>query len=246
MNGFVFYDGPSRLNGERVLGIATKVQNQKKDANEKTGAMVQIYILVKDQSPVEARHSGQDEAICGDCLHKQGTCYVRIEQGPTQVWKAFHRGAYPEISIQDGRAALAGKYCRLGTYGDPAAIPFAVWALLLKDAAGWTGYTHQWKRPSASQYRRYCMASCDTEAEYKEAKRQGWRAFYVLPKNTATKPQGAMLCPASEEAGKKLHCVDCRACEGTGGPHKAHVYIPVHGVTFKQERFAQLIQIGAR
>jgi hypothetical protein len=88
------------------------------------------------------------------------------------------------------------------------------------------------------------MASCDTEEEYNQARANGWRAFYVVPKGFAGKVADAFLCPASEEAGKKLQCVDCMACNGTHAGRKASVFIPVHGVAFKQTRFNNLIQIG--
>ena len=39
---------------------------------------------------------------------------------------------------------------RLGTYGDPAAVPSYVWESLLSRAKGWTGYRHQAKQSEAA------------------------------------------------------------------------------------------------
>jgi hypothetical protein len=36
-----------------------------------------------------------------------------------------------------------------------------------------------------------------------------------------------VLCPASEEAGKKLTCQECLACGG--GNRQGSIYIPAHG-----------------
>lgn len=243
MNGFIFYDGPSALDGKPILGIAVGLHTR--HTNQKTGAMVQTYILRKDLSPTVALQTGEDVSVCGDCIHRElKSCYVRVDNGPLIVWKASQRGIYPRVSHKQAAETLKGRTVRLGTYGDPAAIPFAVWSNILRYVTEWTGYTHQWKRPEFSEFKRYCMASADNKEEYNRARANGWRAFYVLPKHSEEKPDGAFLCPASEEGGKKLTCIDCTACNGTLGQGHASVYIPVHGIAYKQTRFAELIQIG--
>lgn len=63
MRGFVFYDGPSALDGAPIIGIA--VLHSK---NRKTGNMVQTFIIRADQSPLEAIATGDDASICGDCV----------------------------------------------------------------------------------------------------------------------------------------------------------------------------------
>ncbi len=61
MLGAVVYDGPSRLDGERVVCVVTgfHVVN-----NPKTGDMLQTWILRADQHPMEARKSGADFSVC--------------------------------------------------------------------------------------------------------------------------------------------------------------------------------------
>lgn len=247
MNGFVLYRGPSVLNGAPIVAIATGLQAARRHArrgvNAKTGAMVQVYILAGGRNPVRAHRAGIDAAVCGECLHRQGSCYVRLDQGPLQVWRAYQRGRYRQVSPQVARAALAGLPVRLGAYGDPAAVPTAAWETVLGQAAMHTGYTHQWATCDQA-LARWCMASCDTAEETVQARAAGWRTFTVVPAGTATGPDKAMLCPASDQAGKLVHCVECKACDGTAGGRTAHVWIPVHGAQHKQVVFERLIMIG--
>ena len=64
-NGVVLYRGPSRLDGAPIVVVATGLQRPSE--NEKTGPMVQTWILRSDEHPVSAVHSGADASICGDC-----------------------------------------------------------------------------------------------------------------------------------------------------------------------------------
>jgi len=45
-----------------------------------------------------------------------------------------------------------------------------------------------------------------------------------------------VVCPASEEAGKRTPCSDCRACGGTSAKARASIVIMAHGKT--KARFA--------
>jgi hypothetical protein len=241
--GFIAWQGASELDGQPIALVFVRGSH-----NRKTGGVVQTYILRSDVSPTAALKSGADASICGDCKHRPtvsgglGSCYVRVENGPLIVFKTMQRGKYPTLTLEEASAQIAGENIRLGAYGDPAAVPTHVWHSLLAGAKDWTGYTHQWKH--ADGLKPFCMASCDTAEEYNQARANGWRAFYVVPKGFAGKVADAFLCPASEEAGKKLTCVECMACNGTHTGRKASVFIPVHGVAFKQTRFNNLIQIG--
>src|SRR3546814_9892527 len=113
--------------------------------------MVQTYIIRTDVDPVTAVREGADASICGDCPHRgDGTgkgrsCYVTLIHGPSTVYKAYKRGVYPKVDAFAAAALFAGRMIRLGTYGDPAAAPRSLWTVALSQAAGWTGYTHQWR-----------------------------------------------------------------------------------------------------
>lgn len=247
-NSVLLWEGPSQIDGAPIMLVATGIKNA--SSNRKTGAMVQTYIIRRDVSPVEAIHTGADESICGNCQHRgevvkgdgdyptknvNRSCYVLVFQGPLNVFKTYHAGKYPDASGY-GADLLEGARIRLGTYGDPAAVPFEVWKPLICKAYRVTGYTHQWK-DCDSRFARYCMASADSAQEARDAQALGYRTFRVgTPAEKLVK--GEFLCPASKEAGQKLNCADCLACGGELSPNKANVFIPAHGVTNKIRAFA--------
>jgi hypothetical protein len=227
--GAVIYRGPSLIDGAPIVVIITGLKGSK---NEKTGSMVQTYILRDDLDPVQAIRSGADSSVCGDCAHrgegfKGRTCYVNIGQGALSVWRAYHRGAYPLLDPSDAAKLVRGRMVRLGTYGDPAAAPAKVWRDLVKHAEGWTGYTHQWRRRIAQGLKRLCMASADSPEEAVLAHSKGWRTFRVSdPK--APNVGRETVCPASYEMGKRLQCIDCKACDGANG-RRGSIRIAPHG-----------------
>lgn len=225
--GFVLYEGPSLLDGSPIVAIALTGSS-----NRKTGNMVQTYILRRDMMPMEAVRTGADSAICGDCKHRPstgGACYVVVAQGPTVVYKTWTRGGYPVALYADD--LVAGRMVRLGTYGDPAAVPAHIWEELCSRASGRTGYTHQWATGagSAQALQPLLMASADSAQERAAAVAQGWRTFRVMAQGEALQ-RGEFTCPASEEGGKRTTCAECGACDGAQrGAHKASPAIVVHG-----------------
>lgn len=222
--GYVFYDGPSMIDGQPIIGIAVLHSR-----NGKTGDMVQTFIVRADQSPLDAIASGDDESVCGDCQHRGKTCYVDVGKSVMAVFGAWVRGAYPLVSPRALARVIAGRMVRLGAYGDPAAIPAWVWRALLRNATGHTGYSHQWRKPFARALRDLVMASADSPADLDAARSMGWRTFRV---RTAEQPLAAreIVCPASDEGGKRRQCIDCRACDGAQrGTAQASVAIVVHG-----------------
>lgn len=225
----IIWEGPSEIDGGPIMVIAVGTVASK--ANTKTGAMVQTYILRSDMGPFAAVQAGADASICGDCKHrgdgtgKQRSCYVTLIHGPRVIWSAFSRGIYRRVKPSVAGMMFAGQMIRLGTYGDPAAVPIAVWEGLTANAEGWTGYTHQWRKLGAA-WSRLLMASVDTKEEMFEALSRGWRTFRV-----GTDPIDKLEknCPASEEAGRKVQCLDCKACMGTGGKARVSIQIEPHG-----------------
>jgi hypothetical protein len=229
MRGFVFYDGPSLIDGEPIVGIAVLHSE-----NVKTGDMVQTYILRADMSPLDAIRTKEDASICGDCVHRGAdggtrTCYVDVSKSVQAVFGAWCRGAYPVIAPARASASfLAGRIVRIGSYGDPAAIPAMHWRALVRFAAGHTGYTHQWRQRFAQGLRGLVMASADSVQERDTARAMGWRTFRV---RTAAESLGdrEIACPASPEGGNRRQCIDCKACDGADRAGKASVAIVVHG-----------------
>lgn len=240
-NGAVIYDGPSTLTGDRVIVIAVGLRA--KSTNEKTGGMIQTYILRADRNPLDAIDDGADDAICGDCMHRglqtgKRSCYVQVFNAPLAIWRAWKRGIYPDRT-RDADIAIVGadRIVRVGAYGDPAAVPFRVWDRLLSRAKRWTGYTHQWRRPDAAPLRDIVMASCDSDNEADRAHSAGWRTFRVrFPDDSApTLPE--VSCPASAEMGHRVTCDACTLCSGTWNQAKS-VVINVHGAKGKINAFA--------
>lgn len=240
-SGYIIYRGPSLLDGKPIVVVAIT----KKSKNKKTGGMVQTYIMADNgKSPVESAQSLEDVSVCGDCKHRRGVinpetgkggpCYVNLGQGARSVMDGVMRGIYPNIwesieVMESFVVAVAQRMTRLGTYGDPAAVPAYVWELLLQDAVGHTGYTHQWASGKAEHVKQWCMASADTAKEKALAKAMGWRTFRVRGADDVEVYADEGKCPASEEMGKRLTCEDCGACSGGVDSKKASMVIIVHG-----------------
>ena len=225
--GYLVYDGPSQLDGKPIVCIATLSSN-----NEKTGDMIQTWILRKDLRPLEAIAQNEDSSICGDCKHrgsghgKQRSCYVSVYTAPTRVYDAFIRGRYPEKPLEE---IVGGRSIRFGSYGDPAALPLNLLVNAAKASAGYTAYTHSWKH-IAPEYRQICMASVDSRQEYLEAKCLGWRTFRTRL-STHKVYSRELICPASAENNIRT-CETCLACCGTHFDERnkaGDVCIVIHG-----------------
>ena len=215
MKNGVFYRGPSLIDGAPIVGVAVY-----SDRNTKTGKLLQTYIIRADMNPLEASKTGADASICGTCplrgtpttdpARKQAQgrrCYVNLGQGPLAVFRALQAGRYPDV---DPAAIGAGRMVRVGTYGDPAAIPGEIWDAMLSQATTWTAYTHQkpW-RPDIA------MQSAD---DYHEAVLHwvaGRRTFRVITGLEDLDPGREILCPASKEAGRRVQCAACKLCKGS-------------------------------
>ncbi len=239
-SGYIIYRGASLLDGKPIVVVAITAESK----NSKTGNLVQTYIMADNGlSPVESARNLEDVSVCGDCKHRRGmggSCYVNLGQGARSVMDGVMRGIYPEVWAQLNvvSSLISGRKVRLGTYGDPAAVPAFVWQELLQFAGGHTGYTHQWASGKADHVKQWCMASVDTLGEMVRAQAAGWRTFRVTAPDTVGAFAREMPCPASEEQGKRLTCATCMACSG-GDSKKASVTIVVHGSL--KNRFAASI-----
>lgn len=215
--GKIIYEGASLINGESIVVVATWGTR-----NPKTGDMVQTWILPADTPPVDAVKTGADEAVCGDCKHRPvngNSCYVNVFHAPRAVYARYQRGGYERVALNSAgmRRLTENKTVRIGSYGDPAAVPVKVWRSLLKHAAGHTSYTHQWRRSdrNTQALKAFTMASVDSVAEQMDAQMAGWRTFRVRREDENVL-RGEIMCPASEEAGKRRTCSTCTACRGVG------------------------------
>lgn len=219
--GFIAYEGPSEIDGAPIVVIVNRIDSDSE--NEKTGALVQTFILRSDVSPVEALKTGADESICGDCEHRPITatetgaapCYVNVGRSVLAVFNAYKRGRYTKADPATIAKALAGKIVRLGTYGDPYAAPVRMWSQITRYAAGRRGYTHQWQHPKfdPAAWGPLVMASADNIDQAAKANLLGMRVFRVSV--GVDQQAGETICPASAEGGRKATCAKCTLCAGT-------------------------------
>jgi len=194
--GVILWHGESAIDGEPIVLVANRFDQ--KSENDKTGAMVQTWILPDPRAAGIEVNGGRPakimawlketgaRAICGDCPHawqynaetgehEKGSCYVREYQAPAATLGGVYRGAYP-VAGTDFPAQWVwrigrGRNIRAGSYGDPAACPADIWKDFLAMAGGRTGYTHMWK------------------SAYSQARRNAWRLREYLMASCDSLPE---------------------------------------------------------
>lgn len=233
--GLLIYRGPSVIDGSPIAVIVTL-----KSDNAKLGGMAQTWIIPADVDPIEASRTGADASVCGDCAfrgianpdkakgwaEKRG-CYVNLLFRPLPLWKALQAGRLLECTPRDAARliAAAGLSLRAGAYGDPAAAPDHVHGMLIIAAHGHTAYSHQWRNMPLP---RWAMASADSLTMAQEAWGRGFRTFRVIADLAEIEPN-EVLCPASEEAGKRTTCAKCQLCQGRDSGSRKSIAIVAHG-----------------
>lgn len=130
-NSLIVYEGPSTIDGAPIVVILTGLDQS--SANEKTGNLVQSFIIRSDVEPHQALKTGDDASVCGLCPHRplivkmlakvgivSSPCYVKVHESVLSVFRAYRRGSYARAtSVAQVAAVLRGRKLRLGTYGDP-------------------------------------------------------------------------------------------------------------------------------
>lgn len=218
--GFIVYEGPSAIDSAPIVAIVNAIDES---GNGKTGSLVQSWILRSDVEPTAAARTGADASVCGGCVHRPilaatngaARCYVNLGRAPLGIFRAYRRGGYVRVSPGTLRLLMRGRRVRLGSYGDPAAVPAAVWRAYVADAVGHTGYSHQWRDIDAAEWAPLVMASVDSIEEQREAAARGFRTFRVSLDAADLIPGAESMCPASREAGNRAQCADCLLCGGT-------------------------------
>jgi hypothetical protein len=251
--GYEIWRGLSPYDGKPIVCIATGFQSG--SSNEKTGRMIQTYIIRSDMHPQEAIDTGGDVSICFNCdfrghliaaterqlkkqpqrgpyRRKERVCYVNIGKAVAQIWKTFEKGGYPKVE----RSAIATLFAgtsplRIGSYGEPAAVPEWVWREALTYQHYWTGYTHAWLSPEFQGFRDFCMASVNSPDEQVYAEKVlGWRTYRVGGPDQLPIEGTELVCPYYPEAGLETRwtCDRCGRCKGAGFTGRS-IVAPAHG-----------------
>lgn len=236
---YILYEGASLLDGKPIVVIGIP-----KSSNSKTGGMFQTIIMRSDIDPITASRQGEDFSVCGDCVHrgvphdgdsggaKKRSCYVMLLM-VLSVFKAYKKGNYIHIEGHDAIADVgAGLVIRLGSYGDPAAVHGYIWDSLISKAEGRTGYSHQATLEGADYRPDLTMRSADTLEEAQQAWANGERTFRVTANVNDIVQGKEIVCPASEEAGKRTTCEQCKLCSGNTINAKS-IVIMAHGAGSK-------------
>ena len=233
-NGVILHEGKSLIDGKPIVMIGIRKSN-----NNKTGNMVQVFYIRTDIDPMSANKSGEDFSICGSC-HLRGKphdrddkatadergCYVML-LGILSIYKAYKAGKYPTLPTHEWSKFVAGRTVRLGAYGDPACVPTELNRKLIHGADGHTAYSHQAETVGADYDPTICMRSADTLDDARKAWAKGERTFRVGHLTSMVKGK-EILCPASEEAGRRTTCDKCKLCSGMTINAKS-ILIPAHG-----------------
>ncbi len=240
-NGVIIYEGPSLIDGKPIVVIANGLKVSK---NSKIGDMIQTWILRTDMHPNDALKTGDDSSICGDCMHRgryveetdtvtDRTCYVNLyKDGVYSIWHAYKRGSYPVCDIKHMQL-FDGRHVRIGSYGDPAAVPVYVWKTITKLCKDYTGYTHAWQWCDTA-YSKFCMASVETQDGYFEANSKGYRTFRLLPDENYATITNETRCFAQIK--DTIHCDKCGFCDGSTSNRK-NVTVVFHGAAGRKEQY---------
>ena len=236
----ILYQGASLINGQPIVALA-----QSDSTNSKTGNMIQTFILDASVDPLEASRTGRDSSICGSCPHRgtpnnndkgqatNRTCYVTLAHAPLGKYKAYKKGVYGTTTstLKDIESFGSLQGVRLGTYGDPCAVPNDIWKALTSKALYSTAYTHAAINPMPESI----MTSTDNLKQSVDAWSRDERTFRVISHVDQLYKRREILCPASEEMGKRATCASCKLCGGSKVNAKS-IAIVAHGTSKRKAK----------
>jgi hypothetical protein len=241
----ILYQGASLINGQPIVALA-----QSDSTNKKTGNMLQTFILDSTVDPLKASRTGRDESICGSCPHRgtpnnnakgqatNRTCYVTLAHAPLGKYKAYKKGVYgtKTATLKEIESFGSLQGVRLGTYGDPCAVPNDIWKALTSKALYSTAYTHAAINPMPESI----MTSTDNLKQSVDAWARSERTFRVISHVDQLYKRREVLCPASEESAAirnapRLTCASCKLCGGASVNAKS-IAIVAHGTSKRKAK----------
>jgi hypothetical protein len=199
--GWILYRGPSMFDPKtEIVLIATR-----KSKNDKTGNMIQTWILLVDKAPHKA--TKDLKAICGGCLYRhdlsdkgKGGCYVLRHNAPLSIWRSFNAGRYSTDTDQ--------------------AFDFIADQI---DRYGYTGYSEgsirflnsriKEKAENAEFLASKIMLSAKSEIEALELQRKGFKTFRPVG-SLDEMIEGETLCESDKN---DLQCEECLKCDAKNG-----------------------------
>ena len=258
VNSAVLWSGPSQIDGAPIALIAVNNSSNRKTGGMLQTYIIRTDIdpVSANRTGLDRSICG-DCPLKGTVNpdKKTGTaekrpCYVVLGQGPAMVYKSYLKGNYPALALDYSPAAYditrhtiesdhcalltaygAGLNIRCGTYGDPAAVPSWVWKALLKQARGFTGYSHQFGAigPGTDQdLAKFCMVSVDDYLEARGHWAQNRRTFRIVQSIAEVDRFKEVVCPATPEGGSRTNCDNCNLCAGSSVSAKS-VAVVAHG-----------------
>ena len=186
---------------------------QSDSTNSKTGNMIQTFILDATTDPLTASRTGKDASICGSCPHR-GT------PNNNDKGQATNRTCYVTLAH-----APLGKYkaYKKGVYGTTTAT--------LKEIESFG---------SLQGVRLGTYGDpCDNLKQSIEAWSRNERTFRVISDIDQLYRKREILCPASEEMGKRATCASCKLCGGSKVNAKS-IAIVAHGTSKRKAK--ELVQ----
>ena len=232
-NSYIVWEGASLIDGSPIVLILTGFVSS--TSNRKTGRLIQSWILQQGIVPTEAAKKGLDSGICGNCpmkLSQSGSCYVNLL--PTNnIYRKYKTGSYPKFTANEIAVLERYRYpIRLGSYGDPTAVPIKVWEPIIRASGRYTGYTHQWRNNCNHNWQKYLMASVESAEEARVAQSKGWRTFRIIAPD-APLSKNEILCRHTED--DRIQCENCLLCDGASS--KPNIADKVHGLNWKVSNF---------
>ena len=211
--------------------------------NKKTGDMIQLSVL-----PVGgdiADNTRGRAAICGTCPHVSlGSCYA-YDQGLFSMMKAFRKGSYKNMELDDFLDIAKNRKIRFGRFGDLSLLPFELIQEIALNCKGFTGYTNQWRSKHYDpRFNELFMLSTLGEKDSKQASKlhPDARQFKVI--NTEANyindtSKGVITCPSENG----FNCNECLLCDGgAAGVADVNIEIKAHGLDYKSKRINRLLK----
>lgn len=232
-NGFILYEGASTFDSKPIVVIVTGYETP--SANPKTGDMLQTWIIKADDFPSNAIKKQTDSSVCGGCPLRGKVCYVYMAS-VNNIWRNYKEGCYPKVDDKIlQRIKRKRRLVRLGSYGDPCAVPIEVWQPLIKASVGYTGYTHAWQYTN-QRWKQYLMASVESITLMEKAHDLGWRTFRIV-ESTEELTDNEIMC--RNWIDKDIKCEYCKLCNGKS--NKPSIANVIHGAKWKVNNYKELV-----